>query len=99
MKAVAFERLVAAILVAGWFMSTAARAQVRVNPHDEAAHLIDALELSNAQRNAARDHMTFEMARGGTPRTALQRWIETQRSRGILILCRPAATAECVAAR
>jgi DNA primase large subunit len=45
-----------------------ARAPARLNPHDEASRLIDALELSGAQRNVARDFVIFEMARGGTPR-------------------------------
>jgi hypothetical protein len=44
----------------------AAQAQVRVNPHDEAARLIRALDLSTAQRNAALDFMIVEMARGGS---------------------------------
>ena len=74
----------------------AAQAQVRVNPHDEAARLISALELSTQQRNAALDFMITEMARGGTPRAALQRWVQMQEARGVRIRCRPAAAAECI---
>jgi hypothetical protein len=73
----------------------AAHAQVRVNPHDEAARLISALELSTPQR-AALDFMITEMARGGTPRAALQRWVQMQETRGVRIRCRAAAAAECV---
>jgi hypothetical protein len=50
------------------------RSASQLNPHDEASRLIDALELSGAQRNAARDFVIFEMARGGTPSAPLQRW-------------------------
>jgi hypothetical protein len=73
-----------------------AQAQVRLNPHDEAARLIDALELSKAQRNAALDFTILEMSRGGTPRAALQRWVQMQEARGARIRCRPAAVSECV---
>jgi hypothetical protein len=68
-----------------------ARAQARLNPHDEASRMIDALELSGAQRNAARDFVIFEMARGGTPSAALQRWVQMQEARGVRIRCKPGA--------
>jgi hypothetical protein len=58
-------------------------AQAQGNPHDEAARLIGALELSNAQRNAARDLIVLEMARGGTPRAAPQRWVQMQEARRV----------------
>jgi hypothetical protein len=75
----------------------AAQAQPKLNPHDEATRLIDGLGLSNAQRNAARDFVIIEMAKGGTPRAALQQWVGMQQARGIRIRCRPGAASECVA--
>ena len=76
-------------------LGAAPGAQAQGNPHDEAARLIGALELSNTHRNAARDFIVLEMARGGTPRAALQRWVQMQEARGVRVRCKPAA-ADCV---
>jgi hypothetical protein len=75
-----------------------AGAQGRLNPHDEAAQLIDALELSTAQRNAARDYVILQMAHGGSPRPALQQWLQMQAGRGVAIRCK-ATAADCIAGR
>jgi len=67
-----------------------------LNQHDEAARLIDGLELSTQMRNAARDYVVRQMAQGAAPRPALAQWIETQQKQGAVIRCKPAA-AECIA--
>jgi hypothetical protein len=96
MNAAACLLAVALSAFVGAACGPAAQAQVRVNPHDEAARLIGPLELSTPQRNAGRDFMIIEMARGSTPRAALQRWVLMQEARGVRIRCRPAAAAECI---
>jgi hypothetical protein len=71
-----------------------AEAQARLNSHDEASRLIEALELSGSQRNSARDFVISEMARGGNPRAALQQWAQIQEARGVRIRCKPARAEE-----
>jgi hypothetical protein len=88
--------LFALVLAAALGAACCPDAQAQGNPHDEAARLVGALELSGAQRNAARDFVVLEMARGGTPRAALQRWVQMQEARGLRVRCRPAAAADCI---
>jgi hypothetical protein len=70
-----------------------------VNPHDEAARLIKTLDLSSHQQDSARDYVTAQIARGVSPKPAMERWILEQRDRGAVIRCKPqvSATDECVA--
>ena len=70
-----------------------------VNPHDEAARLIKTLDLSGHQQDSARDYVAAQIARGVSPKPALERWILEQRDRGAVIRCKPqvSATDECVA--
>jgi hypothetical protein len=76
--------------------SASAGGGVLLNQHDEAARLIDGLELSSQMRNAARDYVVRQMAEGVQPRPALARWIEMQQKQGAVVRCKPAA-ADCVA--
>jgi hypothetical protein len=76
--------------------SSVGAAGQRLNAHDEAARLIGALAISERMRNAARDYVIEQMARGVGPRPALREWVAMQRRQGVTIRCAPSATADCV---
>jgi hypothetical protein len=65
-----FRQLMFAVALSASLAASGSQAQG--NPHDEAARLISALELSNSQRNTLRDFVVTEMARGSTPGSAVQ---------------------------
>ena len=77
----------------------AASASGYANPHDEAARLIKTLDLTNHLQDSARDYASVQIARGVTPKAALERWIAEQRDRGAVIRCKPEVKPmdECIA--